>query len=80
MAIMAVAFDPDGRSFWTASWDKTLHRWEVPVAAQGDLERLILETEVLSRMELDPAGQIQVLDGKTWQERRQRLANLNSRE
>jgi len=76
MAIMAVAFCSDGRTFYTASWDKTLRRWEIPTAAEDPLERLILEAEVLSRTELDRDGQIRVLDGKTWHERRQRLAEL----
>jgi WD40 repeat protein len=74
MAIMAVAFCPDGRTYYTASWDKTLRRWEIPTAAEGSLERLIVKAEVLSRMELDRDGQIRVLDGKTWHERRRRLA------
>jgi WD40 repeat protein len=76
MSVKAVAFCTDGRTFWTAGWDKALRRWEIPTAAEGSLGHLLLQTEVLTRMELDRDGQVHVLDGKSWHERRQRLAKF----
>ncbi len=60
----------------TASRDKTARLWEVPAPLQGDAERVVLWAQVLSGMELDEAGDVQVLDGPTWQRRRQRLGEV----
>jgi hypothetical protein len=48
----------------------------VPNAVAGEVERITLWTQVLTGMELDDHGAVQVLDGPTWQERRRRLEQL----
>lgn len=71
-----VVFSPDGKSLWTASFDRTARAWKLPVAVEGSVERIILWTEVLTGMELDPDGLFRHLDATTWLQRRQRLTEL----
>jgi WD40 repeat protein len=77
----AVIFSPDGRVAVTLSgdWDRRqweVRTWAVPTPLDGDVERLQLWVQVLTGMELDPAGTARLLDGPTWRERRRRLAEL----
>jgi WD40 repeat protein len=74
--VTAVAFSPDGQTLGTASRDGTARLWQMPTPLQGSAERIVLWTQVLTAMELDDAGQMRVLDGATWQQRRQRLQEL----
>jgi WD40 repeat protein len=71
--VVALAFRPKSKTFATASCDGTARLWEVPVPLRGQAERIVLWTQVLTGMELDDAGQVQVLDGPRWQERRRQL-------
>jgi WD40 repeat protein/serine/threonine protein kinase len=71
--VVALAFSPDSRSLVTASRDGTARLWEVPGLYQGNAEQAVTWTQVLTGMELDEQGQVTVLDGPTWQQRRQRL-------
>jgi len=43
---------------------------------EGDLDRIVLWTQVLTRMELDNNDQVRKLDEAAWQDRRQRLEEL----
>jgi WD40 repeat protein len=71
-AVMAVAFGRGGRTAWTANWDNTLCRWDVPVAKEGDPGQIRLWAEWLTGMELDPDGSVRVLHVKGWRQRRHR--------
>ncbi len=43
---------------------------------QGDPERILLWTQVITGLELDDFGATRVLDAATWEKRRQRLQEL----
>jgi WD40 repeat protein len=71
--VETVAFAPDDRTFLTAGGE-TRRLWTVPSPVQGDRKRLALWSQVLTGLELDHNGVVQLLNAPTWQERRQRLA------
>jgi eukaryotic-like serine/threonine-protein kinase len=74
--VRAVVFSPDGKKIATACGDNTARLWELPAPVQGDLERIVLWAQVVTGMKLDADGDIQVLDGDTWRQLRQRLDAL----
>jgi WD40 repeat protein len=74
--IVAVALSPDGKTLVTGSPDGTARLWEIPGPTKGDTERIRLWVQVMTNLELDEAGQERVLDGPTWQKRRQRLETM----
>ena len=75
MQLMALA--PDGRSVLLRDpGERTLCLWGVPVPIEGEVERIVRWTEVITGMELDAEGVVHVLDAATWHERRQRLDQL----
>jgi WD40 repeat protein len=76
--IGGVAFSPDGRTVVTGSYDTTARVWEAPAPVEGTAEQVTLWIQVLTGMELDADGEFHVLDGPTWQERRQRLHALEA--
>jgi WD40 repeat protein len=73
--VAPVAFSPDGRTVLTGSWQGA-RLWRLPAPVEGDVERLVLWTQVLTGMELDADGVARVLAAATWQERRRRLDEL----
>src|SRR5262249_15184679 len=74
--VVSAAVSKDGKSVVTGSLDGTARIWDVPAPVQGNSERLRVWSQVISNMELTDGLQVQVLDGKTWRERRQRLEDL----
>jgi tetratricopeptide (TPR) repeat protein len=74
--VEAVAFCPNGRTILTGSDDKTARLWQVPIPVEGEVERIVLWTQVLTGMELDDDGVDRVLDAEAWQERCRRLEQL----
>jgi hypothetical protein len=43
---------------------------------EGEVDRIVLWTQVITGLELDADGLVRVLDTRTWQQRRQRLEEL----
>ena len=74
--VRAVVFSPDGKKIATACGDNTARLWELPAPVQGGLEQIELWAQVVTGMKLDSDGVIQVLDGDTWHQLRQRLDAL----
>jgi WD40 repeat protein/tRNA A-37 threonylcarbamoyl transferase component Bud32 len=79
-AVRFVAFSPDGKTLVTSGIDSTVDRtvrlWPVPSPLAGDVERLVLWTQVLTGMELNSEGVVNMLDAEQWHERRERLEKL----
>ncbi len=75
-AVRKVAFSPDGGTVLTVSVDKTARLWEVPALLEGETQRIVLWTQLITGMEVDDAKQTQVLDAQTWQDRRRLLEGL----
>jgi hypothetical protein len=50
-----VSFIADGETLITAGGDGCVRQWKVPQAADGPAERLLLQAEVRTGMELDGA-------------------------
>jgi WD40 repeat protein/tRNA A-37 threonylcarbamoyl transferase component Bud32 len=67
-------FSPDGKSYLAVVG--ATFRVKVPQGLEGELERLALWAQVRTGLEMDADGTISALDGKQWQERRQRLEEL----
>ncbi len=75
--VHGVAFRPDGKALLTGSYDGTARLWKGPPAPiQGDVERIVLWTQVIIGQELDDNGSVQSLSTETWRERRQQLQAL----
>jgi WD40 repeat protein/serine/threonine protein kinase/cytochrome c-type biogenesis protein CcmH/NrfG len=77
-AILAVAFDGNSVLTWTEGAFVAVaeRRHEVQLTVAGGPERIELWAQVLTGMELDEGGFARALDADTWQQRRQRLAEL----
>ena len=71
------SFSPDGSEILLADGDGNAAVWRVPPGpVQGDYERIACWVQVVTGMELDATGGINVLDVPTWRKRRQRLQEL----
>ncbi len=75
--VRGVAFRPDGKVVLTGSHDRTAQLWKGPPAPiQGDVERIVIWTQVITGQELDDGGSVQTLSPETWRERGQELQAL----
>ncbi|MHC4323826.1 MAG: protein kinase domain-containing protein [Planctomycetota bacterium] len=71
------SFSPDGSEILLADRYVTAAVWQAPPnPLEGDYERIICWVQVVTGMELDPTGGINVLDALEWQQRRRRLQEL----
>ena len=76
-AVSAVAFSPDGKTVLTGSGDNTARLWRAPTEIAGEPRRIALWTEVITGIEfLNESNGTQVLDAKTWEDRRRQLNAL----
>jgi WD40 repeat protein len=78
-AVVQVGFLPDGKEVFTSSEAAPDRKegvsafWDVPGAWPGEPDRVLLEVQVLTGMELDEWGAVRKLSAEEWQRRRQRL-------
>jgi WD40 repeat protein len=71
------SFSPDGSEILVGDPYGTTEVWQAPPGPlAGDYEQIACWVQVVTGMELDPSGGINVLDATTWQRRRQRLQGL----
>jgi len=70
------SFSPDGSQILLTDLGRT-QVWKAPPGPlDGSCERIACWVQVVTGMELDPTGGINVLDAPTWQQRRLRLQEL----
>jgi len=71
------SFNPEGSEILVADHLRTAEVWQAPPGPlKGDYERIVCWVQVVTGMELDPTGGINVLDALTWQKRHERLQEL----
>jgi WD40 repeat protein len=71
------SFSPDGSEILIADHLRSAEVWQAPPGPlKGNYERIACWVQVVTGMELDPTGGINVLDAHTWQQRRQHLQAL----
>jgi WD40 repeat protein len=74
--VAAVAWSPDG-SRLLVSGDKTTRLWAAPPPpVGGEVERVVLWTQVLTGMELTEHGSVRLIEAGAWHDRRRRLEHL----
>jgi WD40 repeat protein len=73
---LAVAFSPDGRTFFAGRLDGTAQVWTAPLPVSGEPKKILLWAQVVTGMELDEYGAVRVLDSETWNERRRQFEQL----
>jgi len=73
--ILDVAFSPEGKAVLAVTDNNVIFRWDI-APLQGTPEQILLWTQVMTGMELDSLGRVQVLDAPTWLQRRKRLEQL----
>jgi WD40 repeat protein/tRNA A-37 threonylcarbamoyl transferase component Bud32 len=74
--VLAAALSPnDDQTVLTGDSRKAL-LWKPPAPVAGEVERILLWTQVMTGMELDAERGPRVLDAPTWQQRRRHLDEL----
>jgi len=74
--VRAVAYSPDARTVITCSDDSTARLWKVPRALDGDSERVLLWSQIITGCEIDEHGNPRVLGADEWRQRRDHLDKL----
>jgi eukaryotic-like serine/threonine-protein kinase len=71
--VLAAAFDRSGTRILVASEDRTSRTGDVPTPLEGEVDRIVLSVQVMTKMEIDPDGAVRLLSSREWQERSGRL-------
>jgi WD40 repeat protein/Flp pilus assembly protein TadD len=75
--VLGVAFSPEGKTVLTGSSDTIARLWEIePAPLEGEVERIILWTQVITGLGLDADILARPLDSQTWKETHRRLEEL----
>jgi WD40 repeat protein/tRNA A-37 threonylcarbamoyl transferase component Bud32/Flp pilus assembly protein TadD len=72
--IAALAFGPDGKTVLTGSLHGQVRVWAVTPPAEDSLDRILLQIQMATSLELDEHNEVRSLDAFAWQERQVRLA------
>jgi WD40 repeat protein/serine/threonine protein kinase len=70
--VVAVAFHPNGKLVVTAGGFGIARLWEAPSPAEGPVEDLVLQSQLLTGMQLDHQGAAIVLPAEAWYQLRRR--------
>jgi WD40 repeat protein len=71
--VSAVAYGLDGKTVITGSYDRTARLWDVAAELPDDLGRVANWVEVLTGLNLDETGSIQILDNAAWLRGREKV-------
>ncbi|QVL30298.1 protein kinase [Telmatocola sphagniphila] len=74
--IFSGAFSPDQRILLTGCADQKTRIWEVPHPVEGEVEKVVLWSQILTGCELDNTGEVHILAAEDWESRRKRLVDL----
>jgi eukaryotic-like serine/threonine-protein kinase len=74
--VASAVFGPDGRSVLTGSRNMTARLWKVQTAVEGDIDRVVLWSQVVTGAELDDNDGVSLLNAGEWRERSNRLQQL----
>ena len=73
--VRGCVFTNGGRRYATIGEYNTVKLGEIPSEQTGGVDHLVTWTQVVTGMQLDAGGRLQILDGDTWQNRREKLAS-----
>jgi WD40 repeat protein/serine/threonine protein kinase len=74
---LAAVFAADGTWVRTGSGEKAVRTWMISPPVEGDVEQIVLLTELATGLALDADGTIRVLEPRSWHERREHLRITN---
>jgi WD40 repeat protein len=74
--VTGIVFSPDGKTLLSASNDGTARLWSPSTPLRGDPASVALWVQVLTGMELDAEGTVQVLSSASWEKRRKQLQEI----
>jgi WD40 repeat protein/tRNA A-37 threonylcarbamoyl transferase component Bud32 len=75
--VSCAAFSPDGLYFATGSSGQTARLWKTPLPLEGEPDRLVHWTEVLTGLSLDKNEGLTVLDAESWREHQRQLQQMD---
>jgi serine/threonine protein kinase len=72
--VRSVAFVPNEKDLIvTCCEDGAIRFWKMPDKFHGKMDRIVLSTQVLNGMEIDPSGHARTLESREWHTRQQQL-------
>jgi WD40 repeat protein len=71
--IWTVNFSTDSTQFFFAGQNNAAYLWPIPVPNRESVHDILLRLQVITGMELDPAGAARELSLESWREKRKRV-------